>query len=146
VEDNDDRLPRAGLPRLELFFDLVFIFALSQMSHHLVEQPLLLVPAETLVLLLASTRRPADVLPVQLRCRPVRQLALPGLGPEGKAGLSFLSVHDFDRADLVPDDAFNHRRSGGTVTAPPLRAAAEWWLILPVATNLSCQESASARR
>ncbi|VXC49485.1 Low temperature requirement protein A [Arthrobacter sp. 9AX] len=37
--------------RLELFFDLVFVFALSQLSHHLMEHPSWLGAGETLVLL-----------------------------------------------------------------------------------------------
>jgi hypothetical protein len=79
------------------------------------------------------------VLPVQLRCRQCTK-------PEGEdPGLPAFSLY-FDRADLVPDDGFNQRRSRGTVVAPPLRAGAEWWRILPVSTNLSCQDSASARR
>jgi low temperature requirement protein LtrA len=39
--------------RLELFFDLVFVFAVSQLSHHMVEHPSFRGAAETLVLLLA---------------------------------------------------------------------------------------------
>jgi low temperature requirement protein LtrA len=38
--------------RLELFFDLVFVFAVSQLSHHLLEHPSWVGAAETLVLLL----------------------------------------------------------------------------------------------
>ena len=38
--------------RLELFFDLVFVFALSQLSHHLLEHPSWVGAGETLVLLL----------------------------------------------------------------------------------------------
>ena len=38
---------------LELFFDLVFVFAVSQLSHHLLEYPSWRGAAETLVLLLA---------------------------------------------------------------------------------------------
>lgn len=38
--------------RLELFFDLVFVFALSQLSHHLLEHPSWIGAAETFVLLL----------------------------------------------------------------------------------------------
>ncbi|MCO4251358.1 low temperature requirement protein A, partial [Pseudarthrobacter raffinosi] len=37
---------------LELFFDLVFVFALLQLSHHLVENPSWVGAGETLVLLL----------------------------------------------------------------------------------------------
>ncbi|WP_244292638.1 low temperature requirement protein A [[Micrococcus luteus] ATCC 49442] len=39
--------------RLELFFDLVFVFALSQLSHHLLEHPSWVGAGETFVLLLA---------------------------------------------------------------------------------------------
>ena len=39
--------------RLELFFDLVFVFALSQLSHHLLEYPSWVGAGETFVLLLA---------------------------------------------------------------------------------------------
>jgi low temperature requirement protein LtrA len=39
--------------RLELFFDLVFVFALSQLSHHLLEHPSWAGAGETFVLLLA---------------------------------------------------------------------------------------------
>lgn len=39
--------------RVELFFDLVFVFALSQLSHHLLEHPTWVGAAETFVLLLA---------------------------------------------------------------------------------------------
>ncbi|MFF2029361.1 low temperature requirement protein A [Arthrobacter sp. NPDC058192] len=39
--------------RLELFFDLVFVFALSQLSHHLLEHPSWVAAGETFVLLLA---------------------------------------------------------------------------------------------
>ncbi|MDP9989255.1 low temperature requirement protein LtrA [Arthrobacter oryzae] len=39
--------------RLELFFDLVFVFALAQLSHHLLEYPSWVGAAETFVLLLA---------------------------------------------------------------------------------------------
>ncbi|WP_164200197.1 low temperature requirement protein A [[Micrococcus luteus] ATCC 49442] len=39
--------------RLELFFDLVFVFALSQLSHHLLEHPSWMGAGETFVLLLA---------------------------------------------------------------------------------------------
>jgi low temperature requirement protein LtrA len=38
--------------RLELFFDLVFVFALSQLSHHLLEHPSWVGAGETFVLLL----------------------------------------------------------------------------------------------
>src|ERR1700712_4663011 len=38
---------------LELFFDLVYVFALSQLSHHLVEHVDLRTGAETLILALA---------------------------------------------------------------------------------------------
>ncbi|MET1152828.1 low temperature requirement protein A [Arthrobacter sp.] len=38
--------------RLELFFDLVFVFALSQLSHHLLEHPSWVGASETFVLLL----------------------------------------------------------------------------------------------
>jgi low temperature requirement protein LtrA len=38
--------------RLELFFDLVFVFALSQLSHHLLEHPSWMGAGETLVLLI----------------------------------------------------------------------------------------------
>lgn len=38
--------------RLELFFDLVFVFALSQLSHHLLEHPSWIGAGETFVLLL----------------------------------------------------------------------------------------------
>ncbi|MFF1830740.1 low temperature requirement protein A [Paenarthrobacter sp. NPDC058040] len=39
--------------RIELFFDLVFVFALAQLSHHLLEYPSWVGAAETFVLLLA---------------------------------------------------------------------------------------------
>ena len=39
--------------RLELFFDLVFVFALSQLSHYLLEHPSWVGAGETFVLLLA---------------------------------------------------------------------------------------------
>ncbi|MFF2246081.1 low temperature requirement protein A [Arthrobacter sp. NPDC058130] len=39
--------------RLELFFDLVFVSALSQLSHHLLEHPSWVAAGETFVLLLA---------------------------------------------------------------------------------------------
>ena len=39
--------------RIELFFDLVFVFALSQLSHHLLEHPSWVGAGETFVLLLA---------------------------------------------------------------------------------------------
>jgi hypothetical protein len=95
------------LPRLKLFFDLVFVFALSQLSHHLVEQPSLLVAAETLVLLLAVYAEARPRVASTTAMPPVHQIALPGLGPEGEdPGLPAFSLY-FDRADLVPDDGFN---------------------------------------
>jgi low temperature requirement protein LtrA len=44
---------RDRVTRLELFFDLVFVFALSQLSHHLLEHPSWMGAGETFVLLLA---------------------------------------------------------------------------------------------
>jgi low temperature requirement protein LtrA len=45
--------PGDRVTRLELFFDLVFVFALAQLSHHLLEHPSWLGAGETFVLLLA---------------------------------------------------------------------------------------------
>jgi low temperature requirement protein LtrA len=42
-----------SVTHLELFFDLVFVFAVSQLSHHLLEHPTWTGAAETLVLLIA---------------------------------------------------------------------------------------------
>jgi low temperature requirement protein LtrA len=42
-----------GVTHLELFFDLVFVFAVSQLSHHLLEHPTWTGAGETLVLLVA---------------------------------------------------------------------------------------------
>ena len=44
---------RDRVTSLELFFDLVFVFALSQLSHHLLEHPSWVGAGETFVLLLA---------------------------------------------------------------------------------------------
>lgn len=49
------RSPASGgrVTRLELFFDLVFVFALTQLSHHLLQHPSWVAAGETFVLLLA---------------------------------------------------------------------------------------------
>jgi low temperature requirement protein LtrA len=50
---SDRQDQRYEVTPLELFFDLVFVFAVAQLSHHLLEHPSWRGAAETLVMLLA---------------------------------------------------------------------------------------------